>query len=573
MPPRVMIFGLDGATFHFIRPLAMAGRLPALADLMARGTSGELRSIYPPHTAAAWSTFMTGELPGNHGVFNFYELNLTRYSRRGRPVTSDALRGRTIFDVASAHGLRVAALHVPMTFPAWPINGVMFSGYPAPAGSPACAYPRTLAATFGRLTGITWTRSPDKRVRWSQEHIALQTDLCEQVLTQEAPDLFMTVYQETDWAHHYLWRYHDPRSPAYTAADARRYGDHIALVYQALDQAIGRLLCYAGPETTIFVVSDHGGTVSAPNAFHLNAWLASQGLFVARTEHATWLSMAFTRQLTRKLRTFPLRELKEQRFARWLLPIINPVLHLARRAGLESLMDHIYQVHDSGASLDPTQTRAYRFQVVTQAEGIALNVAGRQPQGIVQPGAEYETLRDQIIAGLQALRTPDTDEPLMIGVYRREEIFAGRHMEEVPDIIVRLHPLYRVGTNVQPPLFTQLRAADVQGPLSGWHDDYGILIAAGPGIAAGVTVTGASLLNMAPTILHALGLSAPPWMEGTVQEGLFASKAIPVARGSGQWTTNLPDSELGSSSEDLKYEISADEEQLIEERLRNLGYL
>ena len=71
MPPRVLVIGLDGATFDVLLPLARAGRLPALAALIARGTSAPLRSVFPPVTAPAWASFMTGKNPGKHGIYEF----------------------------------------------------------------------------------------------------------------------------------------------------------------------------------------------------------------------------------------------------------------------------------------------------------------------------------------------------------------------------------------------------------------------------------------------------------------------------------------------------------------------
>lgn len=563
MPPKVMILGLDGATFRFIRPMVESGRLPALASLMQRGASGELKSIYPPHTSAAWPTFFTGQLPGHHGAFNFYELELKQYSRRGSPTLSDARQGHTIFDVASRAGMKVASIHVPMTFPTWKVNGVMFSGYPAPAGSVACAYPRDLAARWGDLTGITWTLNPDKRLAWSRRHIARQTEICEEALSQYEPDLFMTVFMESDWAHHYLMRYSDSRSPAYTEADAARYGDYINRMYAALDEALVRLLKHAGPDTTVIVVSDHGGTVSAPNAFHLNAWLAEQGLFTPTGGNKTKTSYNVARSVIKRLKRFPVRELREQSWMRHIAPIVDGSAKLARRTGLGKIMERAYEVADSGAKFDPARTKAYRFQIVTQAEGIVINLAGRQPEGIVQPGDEYEALRDDIIAGLKALRTPD-GEPLMLDVYKREDIFPGPYMESVPDIITRLHPMYRVGTNPAAPLYTKLTAGDVRGPLSGWHDDYGVMIVAGPGVAGETNVQGAELKNMAPTVLRALGMAAPDWMEGVVQPGVYSADAelalVAAGGDAGEWQTD-------------EYEVTESEEASIKERLQNLGYL
>ncbi|HEX9036454.1 MAG TPA: alkaline phosphatase family protein [Ktedonobacterales bacterium] len=563
MPPKVMILGLDGATFRFIRPMIAAGRLPALASLVERGASGELKSIYPPHTSAAWPTFFTGQLPGHHGAFNFYELELNQYSRRGAPTLSTARQGHTIFDVASRAGMKVASIHVPMTFPTWKVNGVMFSGYPAPAGSPACAYPRELAARWGDLTGITWTLDPDKRLAWSRRHIARQTEICEEALTEYQPDLFMTVFMESDWAHHYLMRYSDSRSPAYTEADGARYGDYINRMYEALDEALVRLLKHAGPDTTVIVVSDHGGTVSAPNAFHLNAWLAEQGLFTPAGGSKTQTGYNLARPVIKRLKRFPIRELREQSWMRRIAPLVDGTADLAKRTGLNRIMERAYEVVDSGTKFDPARTKAYRFQIVTQAEGIVINLAGRQPEGIVQPGDEYEALRDEIVAGLKALRTPE-GEPLMLDVYKREDVFPGPYMEGVPDIVTRLDPMYRVGTNPTAPLFTKLTADDVRGPLSGWHDDYGIMIVTGPGVANQTQVPNAELSNMAPTVLRALGMTAPDWMEGVVQPGVFDSEAefVPAAVGGGgdEWQAD-------------DYEVTESEEQSIKERLQNLGYL
>jgi predicted AlkP superfamily phosphohydrolase/phosphomutase len=562
MAPRVMIIGLDGATFQFIQPMALAGRLPHLADLMARGACGELHSTFPPHTAASWSTCITGQTPGNHGTLYFHQLDPSRYSGRNGIVTSNAVRGRTIFDVAGSHGLRVVAMHVPMTFPAWPVNGVMISGYPTPAGTAACAYPRERAESVGKLHAITRTESPEQRLRFSLERISVLTDLGERALTEDAPDLFMTVFQDSDAAHHYFWRYHDQRSPAYTAEDAQRYGDYIPRIYEALDAAVGRLVAHAGPETRVFVVSDHGGSMAAPEAFQINAWLASKGLLIARDSAPSLLQRAYSMR-------------------KWLLPSalrgrLARVVAKANLEGFDELRSGLNQV-------DWAHTQAYRFMVTAQVEGIALNLAGRQPQGIVRPGYEYEQLRDTLVADMRALRTPDTDEPLVDEIYRREDIFGGKHVDHAPDIVFKLHPLYRVGGQAKGPIFTHVKAADLSGPRSGWHDDYGILIAAGPGIPVGAPVTGAHMLNIAPTILRALGLRAPDWMDGAVQSNVFTGDLTPVGdEPDDSWSalrepvaprdSETPVAEDDGAEEGV-YALSGAEEESIKERLANLGYL
>ena len=67
----MVIVGLDGATWDLLRPRMADGRLPNLRRLADEGVTGNLTSIFPPETPAAWPSFMTGKNPGKHGVFDF----------------------------------------------------------------------------------------------------------------------------------------------------------------------------------------------------------------------------------------------------------------------------------------------------------------------------------------------------------------------------------------------------------------------------------------------------------------------------------------------------------------------
>src|SRR5262252_6541434 len=69
----LLVIGLDGATLDLVRPWVAAGRLPVLADLMARGAWGPLRSTIPAATFPAWTSLVTGVNPGRHGVLDFSE--------------------------------------------------------------------------------------------------------------------------------------------------------------------------------------------------------------------------------------------------------------------------------------------------------------------------------------------------------------------------------------------------------------------------------------------------------------------------------------------------------------------
>src|SRR4051812_24161015 len=137
---RLIVLGLDGATFDLLLPWAEQGVLPNFAKLLAGGTAAELRSVPNMNTAPAWTTFMTGKNPGKHGIFWFAEEG----ERPGtvRFVNGADRRAETIWKMLSAAGKRVASVNVPLTFPAEVVNGVQLCGFDAPStSSPGFSFP------------------------------------------------------------------------------------------------------------------------------------------------------------------------------------------------------------------------------------------------------------------------------------------------------------------------------------------------------------------------------------------------------------------------------------------------
>src|SRR5436305_11722826 len=113
---KVYVVGFDGATWRFIEPLIQRGEMPNFERLMREGTHGELNSVIPFQSAAAWVTFMTGKNSGKHGVYMFQDYDALSYSYVGRTANSRYFAGQTIFDIIGELGGTVAAVRVPMTF-------------------------------------------------------------------------------------------------------------------------------------------------------------------------------------------------------------------------------------------------------------------------------------------------------------------------------------------------------------------------------------------------------------------------------------------------------------------------
>src|SRR5436190_987602 len=156
---KVLIIGLDGATWRVLGPWARDGRLPNLAVLMARGSWGPLRSTVPALTLPAWSSLATGRNPGGHGVFAFRRLRPARYDSPGLASASD-LRAPTLWEIAGRAGVRVGVVNVPPSYPIRPVNGFVVSCLLTPPGEPFAAPPEVA----GELDGYRIDVQPPRGV-------------------------------------------------------------------------------------------------------------------------------------------------------------------------------------------------------------------------------------------------------------------------------------------------------------------------------------------------------------------------------------------------------------------------
>ncbi|HEX6506601.1 MAG TPA: alkaline phosphatase family protein [Chloroflexota bacterium] len=541
---RVYIVGFDGATWRFIRPLLERGEMPNFQRVIDEGTSGELTSVIPFQSAAAWVSFMTGKNSGKHGVYMFQDYDALSYSYVGRTANSRYFSGQTIFDIVGQMGGTVAAIRVPITYPAWPINGLMVSGFPTPGDTPDSFYPAELRDEFG--SAAQPDEAPDFRTLTVEQQAASLEQQMNRMssliskLMQRKHDLFMVVHRVPDPVHHFFMKFVDPRTPAYNPDETQRWGDLVNRFYRKMDEALGETLSVLGPDDTLFVISDHGGAITPPRQLNLNVWLADRGLLVPQEETKSLRERvyALNQQLVpARLRTF------------------------LRSRAPKAVKGELRQMWHGLQKIDFSHSQAYHFPMkCPPLAGINLNVRGRQLQGVVDPG-EYEALRDRIIREVKELRDPRTGDRIVERVFKREDLYHGPYVERAPDIIVWCNEMYREGPLAQGPMVGEVPFDElVQVP--GAHDEKGIFLAMGPGIAKGETLQDARLIDVPPTVLHAMELAIPNDMDGHVLTDVFAD---------GRREVESVDLDLEKKTADSY--LSDDEEQLIKDKLKGWGYL
>ncbi|MCX8035695.1 MAG: alkaline phosphatase family protein [Candidatus Sumerlaeia bacterium] len=547
----LLIIGLDGASPEWIRRWTQSGDLPNLAGLMTRGVFAPLVSTIPPISPTAWSTFMTGLQPGSHGVLGFRNVDARRYEYHEPDIiTSARVAGRTFWDVAGAHGLRVAALWVPVTYPPWKVNGLLVSGYPTPSEGRSFTYPENRAADIPCLTeNSAFFRSAGKEavaaelLRLARERGRVAADL----IRRSEFDLFVMVIGSIDHAQHRYWHYCDPAHPVYDVEGARALGDTIRNTYRAADAAVGEMLAAAGPDANVIVMSDHGAGPAASRLLHLNAWLRERGLLEARRP-ALW----------RRIVTAAYRWARDRIAAK-------EQIYRALPRALRSCLTRF----DAGATFGVAgivwpRTRAFRFPLHVCHQGIVINLKGRQPQGCVEP-ADYEPLRGQLIRELMALRDPLDGRAVVVSVRRREEVYQGTQIEALPDLIVETAEGYACGSQLWSAAITPTSLRRLRSH-SGNHRCEGILIAAGPAIRRGAELSRPSIADLAPTALSLLGVPVPASMEGRILGQILVAPPEADRKTMGEPAAPPPATVAEGA-------FSPDEQDSIAAHLKTLGYM
>jgi predicted AlkP superfamily phosphohydrolase/phosphomutase len=570
---KVFIIGWDGATFDLIRPWVAEGKLPTIARILQAGSHGPLRSSMPPWTFPAWSSFMTGMNPGKHGIFDFTRRQPGKYEVEF--VNGGQRRAPSFWNILSRAGRRVVSISVPCTYPPEPVNGVMISGFDAPGlgGKTARAdargmHPPELCDELNRqLGGHPMGAFIINEVNRGRPEIGLDRML--QVVERKAAtakylmqtrqwDCFMILFGESDGVGHHFWKYCDDKSPLFQQHDAG-LRDSILRVYQALDRETGELMSRLPPDTTVLMMSDHGFGGTGDWVIHPNCWLRERGLLQFRGRAAHWRSRALEGLKLRAVAVLP--------------AFVKRLIYRVGRRSLGSLESRVRY-----GMIDWSHTQAY-FEENPYYPTLWINLRGRQPKGIVEPGREYEELRDRLISELAAWRHPETGDPIVQKAFRREEVYSGPCVEQAPDIVVKwgFHQGYSYAFKLssKSPDLHWIRQVNPHQPenlqfysgKSGTHRDDGIFLAIGPHVRAAHTVHGARIIDLAPTILHLLDVPIPGDMDGRVLQEVFVDEC----RRESAVQTPIPESDSTDAANHHGY--SSEEEQLISDRLRALGYV
>jgi len=549
---KVFVLGLDGGTFDLITPWANEGKLPNLAKLLREGASGELESTIPPVTAPAWASFFTGKNPGKHGMYDFVNFNCETHNLSY--LSSEDCESEAIWSILSQKGKKICIINVPMTYPPPAVNGIFIAGM-APEFDSEFVYPRSLQREIKRkFPNYIILARPDKEPGRFLKNIKKMTraraEVAKYLLTSGEWDVFMVVFNATDIVQHRFWGYMKSRN----GVAQSRHANAILEVYRLIDEKIGELWDCLDEDTIFIVMSDHGAG-PLEKRVHLNRWLEENGYLSFKTHtEDNWLWKMAKKTLIKSFLFWNNRIPSHiQDKIKTFIPGIKSLGAFER---VESMMN---------VQFNWGNTKAYH--VGTYAN-LRINLKGREAQGIVEPGEEYEAIREQIIKEMLELREPETGEKLVERVFKREEIHHGDALDKAPDMIIKwARDAYwssarfgKRGTGVFESHEGQLGTLTTTGT----HKANGILIAAGKTILP-QGINNAKIIDLTPTILYAMGLPIPMDMDGKPLVELFTEEF--------KRSRKIEYEEREFVHRRKKTVLSQEDDRKMKEHLKGLGYL
>ncbi len=334
-------------------------------------------------------------------------------------------------------------------------------------------YAGELAERFGLYKTIGWPEDTwslpsgvgDENLFLEDMEFTLAKD--EEILTgllgDRADDLYVHIFYFTDRIGHLFWRFLDPGHPLYDPVKASRYAPKVLEAYQRMDEIVGKARALAGPDAMFIVCSDHGFS-SFRRGLNTNRWLINNGFMVLKGQGE------------------------------------GP-------ATLEKLFDTRELFQD----VDWSRTKAYALGLGS----IYINLVGREKSGIVMPGAEYDDVRRRIKEGLEALVDDKTGAKPVTKVWTREEIYTGFDPNLIPDLRVGNALNYRVSWQSTLGAAPKDLLEDNTSPWSGDH------CSNDPDLVRGIFFCSRkinrndpAMIDLAPTVLHTLGVAVPPGMDG-----------------------------------------------------------
>jgi predicted AlkP superfamily phosphohydrolase/phosphomutase len=497
MASRMVMLGLDGVDWPSIKEWAAQGRLPILGQLLAESRVVDFEQANRLVPGSVWPDIATGVSVAKHGYIVQAQQRPDSY-RCEASFHPERLPVPPFYKSLSDSGLRCAVVDFPMSRPYEDFNGIQVVDW-APDFSPSGfeTMPREFASKMAAYGRHPLTGSPRNKLDVGSllalkhqmiEGTRIKQQLALDLIKQREHDFVLVVFCELHKAGHFLWHFQDRTHPDFSQAQPELV-DSLLHCYEELDHALGSIVESLSGDDDLVIFADRGMGPNYRGDHLVDDVLVALELAVPRAK---------TTQQKRRFRVMPsgLGARKVYKYVADRLP--------------DSVREALLPLHRAAIGeappLDWKRTRVFRTPTVTTHTYLRINLAGREPEGIVMP-AEYEGLLAEVATQFGALVHPETGEPLVEEVSFPAKNFAGPQAAILPDITI--------AWSTRGPI-NGASSADVgvirgTPPLerSGNHRPPGFALFRGPTFAASGGEEPGDARQIAPAVLQRFGVSIP----------------------------------------------------------------
>jgi predicted AlkP superfamily phosphohydrolase/phosphomutase len=506
--PRVLLIGLDAGDRELIEQWERAGLLPTISKMKASGTWAQLDTTANVLHVSAWPSIFTGTAPDKHGLYHAYVMQAGLQTPvRPRP---DLCPVPFVWKLLDEQGKRCVVMDAFLTCPLKNFKGAQIVDW----GSwtwfgPQTILPESLgkeiASRFGPYpsedhskVGMTPPPDPEGFRDRLLAAVAKKAEVAQWLMKNQEWDFFLVVFGECHPAGHYFWHFHDE---SYIAHEDRGeiLRNTLRDVYIALDRAVGQLLETAGEDALVCLVSGDGMGPNYSGSHILTPMLEKM-----------------------RLLNDPGVEKKDTKAKRDVLSTLRGLVPKSLRAAISRTLlprsvNEKLSMRWKTATIAWDRTRA--FIIENANEGfIRINLKGREPEGVVQSGEDYERLRDTLFDTAKSLVNPANGRSAVHQVYKPQEMYQGPCRAQMPDVVITWDPDARVttslGTSAHGVTSSEHAAYEVSPYYTGNHRPNAFAAIVGPGVPSGRVLEGASILDLAPSILVQFGIAPPGHMDG-----------------------------------------------------------
>jgi len=489
---KVILIGLDGATWKNLMPWIKEGKLPFLKKIIKKGVYSITKTTIPCLTSPAIPSFYTGTHPTKTRTFGFRKPN-------GSIISSKDIVGKRFWDILGDYNINCFVSGLRTTYPPRIKKGVLISSILVPSEDSEFVYPnsekRYFKGYFGkekRSNILKWQKKDRKKLlNFQIEKSKKRFELIMDYLNKHSFDFKLIYFGLTDIVQHLIW-------------DSQEL---ILKSYKYLESCL-KQLNNKYPNHNIIIFSDHGFAKNPDKIFYLNSWLFEKGFLYYKNLLTQSVEGIFK---------------KIYYYLGWKAEKYIPTKYYRK---LYVLIKKEKKSKKYKINIDPSETNLKFLNLdktkiyLDQKWGLKI---------IKNNTTNYEKFRNRLIRRLKNIRSNEGDF-VFKEIYKKEELYENaQDYDLIPDIIFTINQKYEIRSGYSKKLFVEIKS---KRRVEGSHEykREGIFMAFGPDIKEGVKLAPIEIYDIAPTILHMYNLPITKNMDGSVLTEIFKKGSGPAKR-------------------------------------------